>query len=52
MKIEAYCFPDAVEDRGRDVMIDGLKLARDAGIDVHLTLIGAHPPEKRWPAPV
>lgn len=37
-----------VEDRGRDVMIDGLKLARDAGIDVHLTLIGAHPPEKRY----
>ena len=35
------------EDRGRDVMIDAVGLARQAGIDVRLTIIGAHAEQLR-----
>jgi glycosyltransferase involved in cell wall biosynthesis len=35
-------------DRGRDVFIDALALARAEGIDVHLTLVGADEQQRAW----
>jgi len=36
------------EDRGRDVMLEGLAIARRAGVDCTLTLVGAGPAEQAY----